>query len=297
VLGPIVDPRVHQNASLAPATGARRLRVVYCTRGGLFGALVLERLRASERIEICGIVRSARMMQPTFGFARGALAYLRRSGVQYSLYLWCTTSLADVLCRLAGVTPVPMRTRGRGIPVCTTRNINDAAGIGFLRACAPDLLVSAFFDQRLEAAALGTPRLGCVNIHPSLLPAFKGVDPVLQARLRGVSSIGVTVHHMAPELDSGAILAQRAIPTPERSSVFDSTALLFRQGAELLVSELDRIEGGTGAVAQRTPGDYQSWPSRAEIRALRGRGVALIRPSDFWGVKIPASAARAHRMS
>jgi methionyl-tRNA formyltransferase len=291
----------------ASARAARRVRVVYCTRGGLFGALVLQRLQACERIEICGIVRSSRMMHPEMGSLRGALAYVRRSGIAYSLYLWCATTLADVLCRLARVKPVPMRTRRRRspfiadaveagdavpvsatpsvegiIPVFTTRNLNDAKGMRFLAACAPDLLVSAFFDQRLHDAALGIPKFGCINIHPSLLPAYKGVDPVLQARLRGAPTIGVTVHRMVPDLDAGGIVAQRALITPKRASIFETTALLFREGAELLVLALERIERGAAGIEQdKSKGDYQSWPTHAEVSALRGLNVPLIRPSDF----------------
>jgi methionyl-tRNA formyltransferase len=79
------------------ATAPPRLRTVFCTCGGLFGALVLRRLRASDRLEICGIIRSVRVLDPRFGFLRGALAQIRRSGVAYALYLWCTTTLTDWL--------------------------------------------------------------------------------------------------------------------------------------------------------------------------------------------------------
>ena len=269
----------------APAR-ARRLRVVYCTRGGLFGALVLQRLQQCERIEICGVVRSSRMMHPQLGFARGALAYLRRSGVAYSLYLWCATTLADVVCRGAGTEPV----KG-SIPVCTTREVNDPQSIGFLRDCAPDLLVSAFFDQRLREEALGVPRLGCINIHPSLLPEFKGVDPVLQARLRDSPQVGVTVHRMVPQLDAGAVVAQRSLATPKRSSIFETTAVLFREGAELLVLALERIERGATGIEQSGAGDYQSWPSRAEVRRLRTLKIPLIRASDLARMRAVLKAA------
>ena len=75
------------------------------------------------------------------------------------------------------------------VPAHTTRNLNDPPGLRFLEKCEPDLIVSAFFDQRLRQEALAIPRFGCVNIHPSLLPALRGVDPVLQARIRGAERI------------------------------------------------------------------------------------------------------------
>jgi methionyl-tRNA formyltransferase len=257
-----------------------RLRTVLCTCGGLYGAMVLRRLRACERLEIIGVVRSSRVLDPTFGFARGALAQIRRSGVVYAVFLWCTTTLADWLCALSGAGGVPTRSGKPGPRVLTTRDINDAQGLQFLVECAPDLLVSAFFNQRLRAPALAIPKRTCLNIHPSLLPDAKGVDPVFQALLHGAPALGVTVHFMTPELDAGRILAQRPVERRRGASVFESTALLFREGAELLTSAVERVAAGDLGVAQVGAGSYQSWPTAAETTALRARGHALLRPID-----------------
>jgi methionyl-tRNA formyltransferase len=261
-------------------TRPQRLRVIFCTRGGLFGALVLRRLQACERIEVCGIVRSSRMFHPRLNALRGALAYVRRSGIAYALYLLSATTLADVLCRFGPVPCVPTRSRPSCAPVHTTRDINDPTSLKFLRDCAPDLLVSAFFDQRLQEAALAVPSRACVNIHPSLLPYFKGVDPVLQARLQH-GKIGVTVHYMSPVLDEGEILAQRSTVPSEHASLFETTATLFDEGAELVVRQIEGLERGDRGTPQESGGSYQSWPSRADVRALRAAGIALMRLADF----------------
>jgi methionyl-tRNA formyltransferase len=263
--------------SAAPA----RLRTVLCTCGGLYGALVLRRLRACDRLEICGVIRSSRVLDPRFGFLRGAVAQIRRSGLIYALYLWCATTLADWLCVIAGIGAVPTRGAAPGLPVLTTRNINDADGLRFLAACAPDLLVSAFFNQRLHAPALALPTRACLNIHPSLLPEAKGVDPVFQSLLHGAPALGVTVHYMTPELDAGRIVAQRSIEGRAGSSVFATTALLFREGAELLAAAIEHIARGATGSPQSGAGSYQSWPTRQELRNLRNRGDALLRLADL----------------
>ena len=264
-------------ASAAPG----RLRTVLCTCGGLYGALVLRRLRACDRLEICAVIRSSRVLDPKFGFFRGAVAQIRRSGLVYALYLWCATTLADWLCAIAGIGAVPTRGAKPGLPVLTTRDINDAEGLRFLTACAPDLLVSAFFNQRVHAPALALPKRGCLNIHPSLLPDAKGVDPVFQSLLHGVPPLGVTVHFMTPELDAGRIVAQRPIEGRAGSSVFAITALLFREGAELLAQALEHIATGATGSPQSGAGSYQSWPTRRELRSLRTRGGALLRLGDL----------------
>jgi methionyl-tRNA formyltransferase len=258
-----------------------RLRTVLCTRGGLYGALVLRRLRACDRLDICAVIRSTRVLDTQVGFLGGALAHVRRSGLAYALYLWCATTLADWLCAFAGIERVPVRSASPGLAVYTTRNLNDADGLRFLAACEPDLLISAFFNQRLHAAALALPKSGCLNLHPSLLPAAKGVDPVFQAMLHGSPPLGVTVHFMAPDLDAGPIVAQRAFEPRTVSSVFATTAFLFREGAELLAAAIDPIARGATGTAQRGAGSYQSWPTRAELRAFRTRGGALLRFADL----------------
>jgi methionyl-tRNA formyltransferase len=265
------------------ATSARpkRLRTVLCTCGGLYGALVLRRLRACDRLEICAVVRSTRVFDPRFGLLRGAVAQVRCSGAAYALYLWCTTTVADWLCALGGVGAVPVRSAAPGVRVLSTRNINDAEGLSFLSACKPDLLVSAFFNQRLHPAALALPTRGCLNIHPSLLPESKGVDPVLQALLHDDPQFGVTVHFMSMGLDAGPIVAQRGIAGRAGSSVFATTALLFREGAELLAAAIESIAQGTAGTAQSGAGSYQSWPTRREMRMLRARGGSLLRLADL----------------
>jgi methionyl-tRNA formyltransferase len=266
-----------------------RLRTVLCTCGGLYGALVLRHLRACDELEICAVIRSSRVIEARFGFIRGAAEQIRRSGLRYALYLWCATTLADWLCSVTGIGAVP--TRGaEGLPVYTTRNLNDKDGLKFLAACAPDLLISAFFNQRLHAPALALPKHGCLNIHPALLPEAKGVDPVFQSLLHGVPPLGVTVHFMTPELDAGRIVAQRSIERPARSSVFAITARLFREGAELLASAIESVAGGATGSSQSGSGSYQSWPTRREVGLLRARGGALLHFADL--VRFKSFAAK-----
>jgi methionyl-tRNA formyltransferase len=255
---------------------AKPLRTAFCTRGGLFGALVLERLRACERIEICAIVRSTRVFAPGSGPLRGAAQLVRRCGLGYALYLLLATTIADLACSLAGRAGVLRAGRKAGIPVHATSDINGPDGLRFLEAHSPDLLVSAFFDQRLREPALRIPRAS-LNIHPSLLPSFKGVEPVLQAWLQR-APLGVSVHRMTPELDAGEILVQRPVAVPPETSIFATTAHLYRTGAQALVAVL---ELGRGTPSPNTAGSYQSWPSRSDVRALRARGGRLLRLGDW----------------
>ena len=111
---------------------------------------------------------------------------------------------------------------------------------------------------------------------------------------------GVTVHDMTPTLDAGAVLEQQPMAVSGRVSVFTATGQLYRAGTKLLVEVIDRVVRGEAGTPQSTPGTYQSWPSRADIRALRRQGGALNRLSDLADIssaherrRTSAEAARA----
>jgi len=257
------------------------LRTVLCTCGGFYGALVLRQLLTCDGLNILAVIRSKRISEARAGFFEGALGHVRRSGIAYAFYLWFATTVSEWLCVLSCGTRVSVRRGFAGLPVFRTRDINDVDGLHFLTSCAPDLIISAFFNQRLHAAALAVPRRGCLNIHPSLLPAARGVDPVFQSLLHDSPPLGVTVHFMTPELDAGPIVAQRSMGARAGSSVFAATALLFSEGAGLLTAAIERIAGGFAGTPQTGTGSYQGWPTRAELRAFRARGGALVRLADL----------------
>jgi methionyl-tRNA formyltransferase len=263
------------------STARPRLRTVLCTCGGRYGALVWRRLQECPDLDLCGLVRSTRVLDPRFGFMRGALAQISLSGLSYALYLFCATSLSEWLCWRRAAGTVPTGSDMQPPPVLVTRDLNAPDGLTFLRKCAPDLLVSAFFNQRLQPPALAVARRASLNIHPSLLPEGKGVDPVFQALLRGIVPLGVTVHFMTPALDAGPILAQRSLATPPGASVFEATALLFDGGAQLLGESIHRLGSATVGAAQPGPGSYQSWPSRTQLREFRRRGQRLLRLGEL----------------
>ena len=244
------------------------VRVLLCTSGGLHGASVLRRLAASPRVRLAGIVRSTRVLRVRYGLAQGAWTQCRLSGVRYAAYLGLAVGARFAPCT-------------DDVPRLATRDLNARDGERFVERVGPDLLVSAFFNQRIGKAIAELPRLGAVNIHPSLLPAFRGADPVFHAMLRGVSRSGVTIHRLAPEFDAGTVIAQRAMAFTPGDSVLRATARLFAGGTELLLESLDGIAAGAAGAAQRGHANYDSWPNPAQVNALRRKGVPLVAARDL----------------
>ena len=222
---------------------------------------MLETLRSSNAVEVVGLVISTRVLSPRYGFLRGAWEQYRKSGLRYTVYLGCA---------LARSLPAA------GIASLSTRDINSEACRRFIAEQRPELLVSAFFNQRIgEAACALAP---AVNIHPSLLPASKGVDPVFYASLRD-APLGVTLHRISAELDSGRIIAQQKVSRLLGQSVLAATVRLYALGAQILVNSLDKVLDS--GVAQSGAGSYDSWPQRGDVAALRRKGVRLVRLRDL----------------
>ena len=129
-----------------------------------------------------------------------------------------------------------------GIPVIWVRSATEATDA--IREVAPEVAVAACFPWWLPPAALEIPPLGILNVHPSLLPAGQGPEPVFWALRRGEPVTGVTVHRMDAGLDTGPIVAQAEIAVPEDVRAPDLEQDLMTRGGRLLVDALPELATG-----------------------------------------------------
>lgn len=247
----------------------------------MYGAHVLQRLLGDTDIDVVGIVRSTRVLQPDYGWWRGAVAQLGRSGPAYTLYLGCAAMLPDLVGSWTRVPSIAVSARRHKIPLLATRDLNDAVGCRFISDRRPDLLLSAFFNQRIGEAVCAIPTAGAVNIHPSLLPDFRGVDPVFHTRLQGSPRFGVTVHRITAEFDTGPVLVQDEVAIDSQKSLLAATWMLFEQGAACLLAQLPAILHGAAGEAQRAGGSYDSWPTSQQVAAFKRGGARLVRFADW----------------
>lgn len=138
--------------------------------------------------------------------------------------------------------PVKSCALEHAVPVFQPENFKSAADIDSLAELQADLMIVAAYGLLLPPAVLTAPRLGCVNIHASLLPRWRGASPIQQAILAGDSHSGVTLMKMEQGLDSGDMIASRSVEIDERWSAGELHDRLAPLGAELLMSNLDDIE-------------------------------------------------------
>lgn len=148
--------------------------------------------------------------------------------------------------------PVKEKALELGIPVLQPEKIKkNKEFLDLIEDAAPDAIIVAAYGKILPERLLNIPRLGCLNIHGSLLPRFRGAAPIQAAILEGDSITGITIMHMEKGLDTGDMIAKAQTPVGRKTGqqLHDELAL---KGAELMVSTLEEIEAGR---ASRTKQD------------------------------------------
>lgn len=247
--------------------GARR-RLVLFSRDCAFSDRVLQRLAASGTVEVAGIVKSVRPLREARGPVDTLAAFLRRTGPSYTGYLVRTSVFVPGLSRWR---PLSAWSRRLGAPLVGTGDVNAGPVAAFVDRIAPDILLAAEFDQILRPPFLSEPDRLAVNIHPSLLPAHRGIEPVLHGRLAGDTRFGVTVHLLAEKVDRGAVLARRVVPI-DGLPLAESYLALFEAGAAAF---LEAVAGKARPAPQEAGGGTNTYPAPAAVAAYRAAGHRL----------------------
>ena len=145
------------------------------------------------------------------------------------------------------LTPPPIKVEALrlGLPVIQPEKLTGSSELAEIIALKPDLIVTAAFGQILPKELLEVPQLGCINVHASLLPKYRGGAPIHQSIMDGETETGVTIMYMVEKLDAGDIISQVVVPIADT----DHTGLLFDvlsvAGTQLLKETLPSIIDGT----------------------------------------------------
>ncbi|MBP3585787.1 MAG: methionyl-tRNA formyltransferase [Peptococcaceae bacterium] len=132
-----------------------------------------------------------------------------------------------------------------GFPVHQPDSVKDEAFLDLLRGYNPDVIVVVAFGRILPQAVLDLPKYGCVNVHGSLLPQYRGAAPIQRAVLDGLKETGVTTMRMDIGMDTGDMLLQAALPITDEDTTGTMFDKLAELGGQLLVDTLAGLEAGT----------------------------------------------------
>ena len=172
----------------------------------------------------------------------------------------CLAAIVEAGYPVTGVFTQPDKPKGRGhklqappvkeyalqhdIPVFQPVSIRNEAAQADLAACAPDLIVVVAYGKILPRAVLDLPEYGCINVHASLLPKYRGAGPIQWSVINGETVTGVTTMYMADGIDTGDMLEKASTPIGENETADQLHDRLSEMGAKLLISTLKKLEAG-----------------------------------------------------
>ncbi len=148
-----------------------------------------------------------------------------------------------------------------GLPLEQPATLRDPEALQRLQHWRADLMIVVAYGLLLPPSVLRTPRLGCVNIHASLLPRWRGAAPIQRAILAGDRTSGVTIMQMDAGLDTGPVLLERALPIEERETAASLHDRLAALGAQAILEAVDRLAAGA-AQARPQPDDGATYATK-----------------------------------
>ena len=143
------------------------------------------------------------------------------------------------------MTPVKEYALSKGYEVYQPQKVKTPEFVRILRDMQPELIVVAAFGQFLSQEILSMPKFGCINVHASLLPKYRGAAPIQYAIIKGEKESGVTIMQMDIGMDTGAMLDKVVVPIGENTTMGELHDALKNKGAELLIQVIEKIEAGT----------------------------------------------------
>jgi methionyl-tRNA formyltransferase len=184
-----------------------------------------------------------------------------------------------------------------GLPVWEVARLQAEETLTTLASYQCDLLCVACFPRRLPASLLTLPRLGAINLHPSLLPALRGPEPLFWVFREGLSETGVSVHVLEERLDAGPIVAQERLAVPDGISYAELERLCAERGARLLLEAVQAIASGTARYHPQDDrqGSYRPAPSPEDLRVPASDWTArhvynFIRGIASWAGPLPVDS-------
>jgi methionyl-tRNA formyltransferase len=175
--------------------------------------------------------------------------------------------------------------RLRGIPVEVLARPNDPPALAQARAYAPDLVVSVRYGAILRPDFLSIPRLGVLNLHSGLLPAYRGVLASFRALMNGDDEIGCTLHRISDAtIDTGAVLATARLRVVPERSLLGSILALYPLGCALIADAIAQLERGSALPGTRQPagaGNYYGYPTADDWAQFTARGLQVSLPAEM----------------
>lgn len=205
------------------------MKLVLLAQGTLYSDILIQQI-LKRKMEVKAIVVSKALLSGK-SFLESIKAVIAVSGIK--VFLYKTLDLIFFTKKI----------QAYKVPIYKSKNINSPQIIELLSRIKPDLIISCFFNQILKNGVLSIPEYGCINIHPSYLPGYRGVGVTFWVLANNEKETGVTVHYISAGIDSGDILAQSKISITPQDTMHSLYVKCAQEGARLIEKLLFGLEG------------------------------------------------------
>lgn len=231
---------------------------------------MLKALLESPNIQVVAIIASTRNLKIRENKLLSDLKRIKQSGVHYALYLWFVTSGYKAFQIFSKLQSIESISSAHNIPIHKTNNINTPEIADVVQGLQPEILLCAHFNQLVSPTTYSLASDIALNIHPSILPDLKGVDPGFYALQENYRQTGTTLHALAEEFDEGATIAQKVYDVCDSDTLLSLNQSLFNLGSQLLDEYLKNPKRYTQYILKSDkPSRYDSWPSKKQVNNLR----------------------------
>lgn len=249
------------------------MRIVFVTNPHYPDGLASLRVLVESGHEVVAVVTPTERRRRK-GFAGTVRAMIDQYGLRGFLEKAIHAVWVVARTRLSrGQETVESYARKRALPLHVPRRLGGKDFFPTLKALAPDLIVVSYCSQIFPKKVIQLPTIGCLNVHRSLLPKYRGPQPIFWALYHDEKETGATVHWLVQDIDAGDILAQERVPIHDWDAETDVASRAAEAGARALAAVLPRIAAGErwGTTPDLSAGSYYSRPDVAQLATYRER--------------------------
>jgi methionyl-tRNA formyltransferase len=240
-----------------------RPKVVILTTDGLYSRLFIQQFLATNLIQVVGVIESTAYLKRGSRRLQDGWNFLRTVGIFYALYqvfvCWAFPYIKRFSKKSSDYT-------------FRTNDVNSPEAVTLLKSLAPDFILSVHFNQKILLSVIQIPTIATLNFHPSLLPQWRGVDPVLFA-LQNLNSsttpaMGFSIHLVADQIDAGDLLLQKDLQDTSATGLIKINSSLFAEGGSIaahVIAHFDDFYGSRIPQASLGSGCYDGWDAVGKL--------------------------------
>lgn len=268
--------------------------IIFTSSHHILANYIIKKLFSNPNLTIVGIVESD-VVYPGKGKLESLFFMIKKSGARYVasqiikfLYFHIGSTCYGLLPKKS-VTHLLYSyhaiTDEKKIPIFRQKNVNTPEFVDRMRTLKPDLFISIFFNQIFKHDILSVPKNGTINLHPALLPSYRGLSPTFWVLANGEKSTGITVHRVDSEaIDAGQILAQVRVPIRAHDTEYSLYWRCIRLAMPILRRSITSIARNQISYVKpngRVKPSYFSLPQKSDVDRFLGRGRKFLTLSQL----------------